>query len=112
MYWKRSDQSSQLCVQSSPSGSARFTLAPALDSSLAVACTTLAVSSDTLTRGLRLEHRDPQIAGLELGRRTDRHGGGFRLVAVGTGDDAQRQLEIVDRARERAERAHVAPRAS
>src|SRR5436190_7798879 len=51
-YWKRSHQSSQLCVQSSPSGWARFTLAPAFDSSLAVACTTLAVSSDTLTSGL------------------------------------------------------------
>jgi len=52
MYCRRSDQSSQLCVQSSPSGWARFTLAPALESNRAVACTTLAVSSDTETNGL------------------------------------------------------------
>ena len=69
MYWNRSDQSSQPCCQSNPTGSAYFTLAPAFDSSFAVASTTEAVAAETCTSGLlvRTAMRSPLAVSLGVG---------------------------------------------
>ncbi len=55
-----------------------------------------------------LQHGDAQALCLEVGSRTERHGSRLHLAAVGTGDNAERRLEILHGARQWPEHAHIA----
>jgi hypothetical protein len=61
-----------------------------------------------LYQRIAFDHGDAQVLGLQGGRKTQRHRRDLGVMAIGPGDDAERRLEILDRARQRAEHAHGA----